>query len=77
MKRNTMLYRKNLPNWERWLRVIVGLALIGYALLGTPSMIIAAVATVSVAFIIITGFEGFCPACALVGRKLVQHASKE
>ena len=32
-----MLYQKNLPIWERGLRVVVGLALVGYALVGAPS----------------------------------------
>lgn len=32
-----MLYRKNLPVWERWLRVILGLALIAYPILTGPS----------------------------------------
>lgn len=41
-----MFYAKNLPNWERVLRVIMG------------------------AILAMTGLMGFCPMCAMVGRKL-------
>lgn len=34
-----MVYRKNLPNWERWLRVIAGVVLVAYAIIGTPSLL--------------------------------------
>jgi hypothetical protein len=65
-----MFYVKNIPVWERVLRSLAGVALIvfgvvqfgmttnGFIVIGTGIM--AAV----------TGFIGFCPACALVGRKL-------
>jgi len=65
-----MFYVKNVPLWERVLRSLAGVALIvfgavqfgmttsGFMVIGTGIM---------VAF---TGFVGFCPACALVGRKL-------
>ncbi len=67
-----MLYRKNLPGWERLVRSIAGAAMIGAGLLwpglaGTmPGMLVAASGLVA----ILTGFFGFCPACAMVGRRL-------
>jgi hypothetical protein len=67
-----MLYQKNLPHWERWLRIVVGIALVGYGLFGTPSVLVTGIALFSAAVVIITGFIGFCPACAMVGRKPVQ-----
>ncbi len=63
-----MLYQKNLPQWERWLRIAIGFALVGYGLFGTPSVLVTGIALLSAAVVIITGFIGFCPACAMVGR---------
>ncbi|MGO4381261.1 YgaP family membrane protein [Pseudoduganella sp. RAF53_2] len=64
-----MFYVKNVPGWERVLRVIVGLAVVAWSLLalgGTWGAIIA----LSAAGIVASGLFGFCPACALVGRRL-------
>ena len=67
-----MLYQKNLPQWERWLRIAVGVALMGYGLLGSPSVLGTGIMLISAAVVIITGFIGFCPACAMIGRAPVQ-----
>jgi hypothetical protein len=68
-KGSDMLYVKNLPAWERWGRGLAGLCLVafggamqwgtfaGWALIG------AGVVT------LLTAFVGFCPMCAMVGRK--------
>lgn len=65
-----MFYRKNLPGWERAVRVMGGVGMIGYGLIGMSGMtagyLIAATGAVAIA----TGFVGFCPMCAMVGRKL-------
>ena len=65
-----MLYRKNLPGWERAMRTIGGVAMIAYGLLGMPgtmaSYLIAGTGVVAT----LTGFFGFCPMCAMVGRRL-------
>lgn len=72
-----MLYSKNLPVWERWLRVALGIALIGYGVLGAGSLLLTTVAVSSAVVVIVTGFIGFCPACALVGRRRInQEAAK-
>ncbi|SDO81031.1 DUF2892 domain-containing protein [Afipia sp. GAS231] len=60
-----MFYRKNLPGWERAVRVIGGGAMIVYGL--TMAGYLMAGAGV---FVIATGFFGFCPMCAMVGRRL-------
>jgi hypothetical protein len=70
-----MLYPKNVPNIERVLRTVIGFALIvlalyGAPLIGTLSPIVAGVLILSAVTLIVTGFIGWCPACALVGRKL-------
>jgi hypothetical protein len=70
-----MLYPKNVPNIERAMRILIGFALIVFALYGTPlfgplSPIIAGILVVSAISLVVTGFIGWCPACAMVGRKL-------
>lgn len=70
-----MLYVKNVPNWERVLRVIVGLAVVVAALLGLPGLT-GIIVALSAAGIVLSGLVGFCPACALVGRKLAKQAGK-
>ena len=72
-----MLYRKNLPNWERWLRMIAGMTLVTYGLIGAPSVLIAGLALVSAVVVLVTGFVGYCPACALAGRTFVQPSIRE
>jgi hypothetical protein len=65
-----MFYRKNLPSWERAMRVVGGVAMIAYGLVAMPATaagyLIAATGAVAIA----TGFFGFCPMCAMVGRRL-------
>jgi hypothetical protein len=65
-----MFYRKNLPGWERAMRTIGGVVMIAYGLLGmagtTAGYLIAATGAVAMT----TGFFGFCPMCAMVGRRL-------
>ena len=67
-----MFYVKNVPGWERAVRVVAGLAMIGFGLAGpgiagsTVGYAIAASGVVA----LLTGFVGFCPMCAMVGRRL-------
>jgi hypothetical protein len=71
-----MFYRKNLPGWERAMRSVGGAVMIAYGLFGMPGLpgtsgtmagyLIAGTGAVA----ILTGFFGFCPMCAMVGRKL-------
>ncbi|GAB3243858.1 YgaP family membrane protein [Chitinimonas naiadis] len=70
-----MLYVKNVPNWERVVRVVIGLAVVVAALTSLPGVIGALVA-VSAAGIVVSGLLGFCPACALAGRRLAKQAGK-
>jgi len=66
------MYRKNLPMWERVLRTLVSLTLVVATLIAVPSMLLMVISVSSAVFIIGTGFVGYCPACALVGRKPIQ-----
>jgi hypothetical protein len=61
-------FSKNLPMWERVLRSLAAVAALGGGwALGTPyrELGVATAAT-----LLVTGLVGFCPACAMIGRKL-------
>lgn len=64
----TMFFMKNLPIWERVLRTLAGLAAVavGWSL-GTPYRELG---LATAAGLLVTGLVGFCPMCAMVGRKL-------
>jgi hypothetical protein len=64
-----MFYVKNVPTWERVLRVIAGLALAAWAVLALGGLW-GTLAALSAAGVVLSGLIGFCPACAMVGRKL-------
>lgn len=67
-----MLYVKNVPNSERILRVVAGLA-VGVAAIAYFGATPTGYAGGAIgAMIALTGFVGFCPACAMVGRKLAK-----
>jgi hypothetical protein len=61
--------KRNLPTWERAVRILAGVA-IGAAVGGgltTGSVTWLALATAGT--LALTAFVGFCPACAMVGRR--------
>lgn len=70
-----MFYPKNVPNIERLIRIIVGIALIALSLSAqaTFGAIGVLVAIASAVTLILTGFVGWCPMCALVGRKIKKN----
>lgn len=61
--------QRNLPFWERALRPALGLltvlAAVGLGATGAVAWAAAAVA----ATLVLTGFVGYCPACAMAGRR--------
>lgn len=63
-----MFYQKNLPVWEQLLRFVGGGVLVAYGLVGLGGMLGYALAA-SGAIAVVTGLVGYCPACAMVGRK--------
>lgn len=65
-----MFYVKNVPNWERAIRLIMGVLALTYAAAtwGGPAWAVGAGAVG--AMMAMTGLIGFCPMCAMVGRKL-------
>lgn len=72
-KEINMFYVKNVPNWERVLRIVMGLMALIFAAMnwGSP---LAMGAGVMGAVLSMTGLFGFCPMCAMVGRKLGKGA---
>ena len=63
-----MLYVKNLPTWERSVRLVASLAMAGcaYRFWSHPLGVIFALLAV---YNTLTAIFGFCPACALAGRR--------
>ncbi len=59
----TALYYRNLPTWERVLRVLAGATMLA---LPFPLFVMVPFAFMAAA----TGFIGFCPACYFAGRRL-------
>lgn len=66
-----MLYAKNLPGWERALRIAMGLVGLVFAAIGwgTAGFGLAVAIALTGAVLALTGLFGFCPMCAMVGRK--------
>lgn len=65
-----MFYRKNLPGWERAMRVVGGVVMIAYGLVAMPATAAGYLIAATGAVATVTGFFGFCPMCATVGRRL-------
>ena len=64
-----MGFTRNVPGWERAARALLGIGLIVAAafvpLAGWPLW----AALAAGATLVVTAFAGFCPACAMIGRK--------
>jgi hypothetical protein len=67
-----MLYAKNLPVWERVARIVAGILMVlgGLFAPGLAATPVGIIITVAGGMAVLTGFFGFCPACAMVGRRL-------
>ena len=65
-----MLYRKNIRGWEQVTRLLAGVTMLACGLIGLAGNPVGyLVAGVGVATGL-TGLFGYCPACAVAGRKL-------
>ena len=62
-------FKRNVPGWERFVRVAAGLAGAGLALAFAPSPIGMWAGVAGGVMFAATGLVGFCPMCAMVGRK--------
>lgn len=65
-----MFYSKNVPGWERAVRLLMGVALIAASVAYFGSTTTGWVVGMVGAMAAMSGMFGFCPACAMVGRKL-------
>jgi Protein of unknown function (DUF2892) len=69
-----MIYRKNLYSWEAMLRILVGPGLAAYAFFAMAPGWLAYVLVASGIGFAITGLVGWCPMCAMIGRKIADKS---
>jgi len=69
-----MFYRKNVFAWEQVVRLIAGAGMIGYGLLGLPGNWVGYSIAAAGLYTALTGIFGYCPACAMIGRKPIDKA---
>ena len=67
-----MFYRKNVGRTERILRVVGGGLMILCGLTGLRATSLGWVLTAAGLVTIVTGAVGYCPACAVAGKKSVE-----
>lgn len=65
-----MWYRKNVGGGERWGRLATGAVMALCGLVGLKASLLGMLLIGAGAFTAITGLVGYCPACAMAGRKL-------
>lgn len=66
-----MFYRKNVGAKERAARAVAGVLMVVGSLVFLGTTPLGLIAAASGACFALTGLAGFCPACALVGRRPV------
>lgn len=64
--------KRNLPTWERALRIAAGIAIGTTVYAGLTHGLITTLAIATAATLVLTAFVGFCPACAMVGRRYLE-----
>lgn len=65
-----MIYRKNIYRWEQWARVGLGVTAVIGGLYFVPVSVFGYAALGVGVVMVTTGLLGWCPACALVGRRI-------
>lgn len=65
--------KRNLPTWERVLRIISGAAVGAAVAGGLTTGTVTWLALATAATLVLTAFVGFCPACAMVGRRYLDQ----
>jgi len=68
-----MLFLKNVPNWERVVRVLAGMASLAYAAMNWGVSGLAVAMGVMGAALAMSGLMGYCPMCAMAGRRPVKE----
>lgn len=67
--------KRNLPGWERLVRLMLAAGLAVAVFYLVPAGLLRLAGYASGAMLAGTAVFGFCPACALVGRKLADRTS--
>ena len=67
-----MWYRRNVPGWEGWLRILVGVMMVAWGVFQWQSSRSGVGLVVGGVLMAATGFVGYCPVCRLVGRRPVE-----
>jgi len=62
--------KRNLPQWERVARLLLALA-VGLSTFYLAAGAVAWLGWLTAATLALTAIGGFCPACALVGRRSI------
>jgi hypothetical protein len=70
-----MFYAKNVPGWERIVRIILGVVVAVLSIMFLKG-IIGILVAVSAIGIVFSGLVGFCPACAMLGRRLDKQVKR-
>ena len=70
-----MFYRKNLYGWEQAMRVAAGLGLAAFALIAMSGSTWGYALAGGGAVLALTGVLGFCPMCAMAGRRPVSGST--
>lgn len=65
--------KRNLPMWDRACRLALAVILIGLAFSSWLTAGLTWLAWATAATLIMTAAIGFCPACAMVGRRPVKE----
>ncbi|RBP08220.1 DUF2892 family protein [Roseiarcus fermentans] len=64
-----MWYRKNVGGLERWSRLLAGALMALCGAIGLKMSMLGILLVGAGAFTAMTGLVGYCPACAVAGRK--------
>ena len=70
------MFRTNLPGWERLARIVAGAAMIACGLLAIGFNLTGIAVAAVGAMTALSGLVGFCPACAMAGRRLAKKAQQ-
>ena len=70
LETRNVIYRKNLYSWEQLLRAGAGLTLAAIGLWAWPGSGAGYAAAATGIGVALTGVLGFCPMCAMAGRRL-------
>lgn len=65
--------KRNLPTRERATRIIAGIAVGAAVAGGLTTGTVTWVALATAATLLLTAFVGFCPACAMAGRRYLDQ----